>query len=191
MSQLEINEIIVVEGRNDTVAIQRAVKADTIETRGSAIGKEVISEIRRAQDKRGVIVFTDPDHAGERIRRIITQEVPGVKHAFLPQSKAKGKKKIGVEHANLLDIREALQQVRSEIGQTVSKEMMISWDEYIDLGFAGQPDSTQLRQSVATLLGIGFANGKNFYRRLHALLVTREELLEAWKKVRKEQANEK
>ena len=34
-----IKEIIVVEGKDDTVAIKRAVEAETIETGGSAIGR--------------------------------------------------------------------------------------------------------------------------------------------------------
>lgn len=36
---MKIKEIIVVEGKDDTVAIKRAVDADTIETNGSAIGQ--------------------------------------------------------------------------------------------------------------------------------------------------------
>ncbi|PAE14636.1 ribonuclease M5, partial [Virgibacillus sp. 7505] len=38
---LVINEMIVVEGRKDTVSIKRAVEADTIETNGSAVGESV------------------------------------------------------------------------------------------------------------------------------------------------------
>ena len=34
-----IKEMIVVEGKDDTAAIRRAVEADTIETGGSAIGR--------------------------------------------------------------------------------------------------------------------------------------------------------
>jgi ribonuclease M5 len=108
-----IKEIIVVEGRNDTVAIRRAVDADTIETRGSAIPRHVLQEIRRAQAKRGVIIFTDPDHAGERIRRLISHQVDGVKHAFLAQHQAKGKRKVGVEHALPEMIQQALTEVRT------------------------------------------------------------------------------
>ncbi|TCP64634.1 ribonuclease M5 [Baia soyae] len=176
--------MIVVEGRNDTVTIKRAVKADTIETRGSAIGKEVIDQVRRAQSKRGVIIFTDPDYAGERIRRVISQEVPGVKHAFLPQDKARGRKKIGIEHAKCEDIREALLHVRSDVGYEQVES--ISWEDYIDMGFTGFPDSSWLRQKVADRLGIGFANAKNFYQRLHALQVSKEELISAWLQVREE-----
>lgn len=188
MSEYKIKEIIVVEGRNDTLAIQRAVQADTIETRGSAIGDDVLREIRRAQQSRGVIIFTDPDYAGERIRRIISKEIPGVKHAFLPQHLARGKRKIGIEHASVKAIRQALESVRTE---WVSKEenVPLDWEEYCQLGFAFGYQSGVLRKKVAEALGIGYGNAKQFYRRLCVLQITRDELFNALDRVRKD-ANE-
>ena len=55
---------------------------DTYETRGSAIDQDDLERIATLQELRGVIVFTDPDYNGERIRKIIMQEVPQAKHAF-------------------------------------------------------------------------------------------------------------
>ncbi len=97
---MKIKEIIVVEGRDDTARIKLAVDADTIETNGSAIGDEVIRQIRLAQETRGVIVLTDPDFPGEKIRKTISEAVPGCKHAFLPKhlAKPKNKRGIGVIH---------------------------------------------------------------------------------------------
>lgn len=80
---MKIKEIIVVEGRDDTTTIKRAVDADTIETNGSAVSKETIEKVRLAQDTRGVIIFTDPDFPGEKIRKIVSDHVPGCKHAFI------------------------------------------------------------------------------------------------------------
>jgi len=185
MPERKIKEIIVVEGRNDTLAIRRAVQADTIETRGSAIGEEVMQEIRRAHQQRGVIIFTDPDHAGERIRRIISREIPGVKHAFLPQDLAKGKRKIGVEHASAESIREALFAVRTEWIEG-DEEAPIDWEEYRSWGFVGDSHASRFRKEVAEALGIGYGNAKQFYRRICALRITREELLEAMERVRKD-----
>lgn len=79
-----IKELIVVEGKSDTVAVKRAVEADTIETGGSAVDRTVIAKIALAMERRGVIILTDPDHAGERIRKIVSAKVPGCKHAFIP-----------------------------------------------------------------------------------------------------------
>lgn len=50
-ASMKIKEIIVVEGKDDTVAIKRAVDADTIETNGSAIGDHVIEQVKLAQRK--------------------------------------------------------------------------------------------------------------------------------------------
>ena len=72
---MKIKEFIVVEGKDDTTAIKRAVDADTIETNGSAINQETIEKIKRAQETRGVIIFTDPDFPGEKIRKTIAEKV--------------------------------------------------------------------------------------------------------------------
>lgn len=80
---VKIKEVIVVEGRDDTAKVKQAVDADTIETNGSAIDNAILQQIKHAKEKRGVIIFTDPDYPGERIRRIIDERVPGCKHAFL------------------------------------------------------------------------------------------------------------
>ena len=42
---MKIKEIIVVEGKDDTTAIKRAVDADTIETNGSALNQETIEKL--------------------------------------------------------------------------------------------------------------------------------------------------
>ena len=43
-----IKEIIVVEGRDDTLAIKRAVEADTIETHGFGISEETWKLLEKA-----------------------------------------------------------------------------------------------------------------------------------------------
>lgn len=177
MSKPQVKEIIVVEGPADTKALQRAVIADTIETRGLAVPSFVLQEIERAQRVRGVIVFTDPDGPGEKIRRTVTAAVPDVKHAFIPKRLAQGKNKIGVEHADPEAILEALQQVKTTAVEITTPP--ITWDEYVDLGFVGSCDAQAFRLHVAERLHIGYANGKQFFKRLQQFQVTREELWRA------------
>ena len=64
-----IKEIIVVEGRDDVTAVKRAVQAELITTGGFGFPKGVMERIKAAQERRGVIIFTDPDFAGEKIRQ--------------------------------------------------------------------------------------------------------------------------
>ena len=173
---LLIKEIIVVEGKDDTVAIKRAVEADTIETNGSAIGEDVLRRILLAQERRGVIIFTDPDHAGERIRKIVAGRVPGCKHAFLPQEKAMYKGDIGIENADPEAIRQALAELRTETPDGLGE---ITWDDLMDAGLIVHPEAANRRLLMGNLLGIGYANGKQFYKRCTSFRISREEFLEA------------
>ena len=66
--KIKIQEVLVVEGKDDTVNLRRFYDVDTYETRGSAINDEDLERIEKLNNLRGVIVFTDPDYNGERIR---------------------------------------------------------------------------------------------------------------------------
>ena len=106
----------MVEGKDDTANLRRFYEVDTYETRGSAINEDDLERIDKLNELRGVIVFTDPDYNGERIRKIIMEAVPTAKHAFLnrgeatPKSKTKGRS-LGVEHASFEDLQKALSGV--------------------------------------------------------------------------------
>ena len=171
-----IKEIIVVEGKEDTVSVRRAVEADTIETGGSAIDEGVLRQIELAQKRRGVIIFTDPDYAGERIRRIVSQRVPGCKHAFLSREEAEYKGKIGVEYASPEAIRRALENVKTE---HIGLKSQIPWEDLMRYGLIHHPQAGKRRLLVGNLLGIGYANGKQFYKRCKMFQISKEEFLAA------------
>ena len=97
---MKIREVIVVEGKNDTNVLQQYFDCETIETHGTSLDAQTLALIRLAQQRRGVIIFTDPDHPGEYIRRRVNEAVPGCKNAFIEKDKAKTPKKVGVEHAS-------------------------------------------------------------------------------------------
>lgn len=186
----KIKEIIVVEGKDDTVAINRAVKADTIETNGSALDDATIEQIRLAQETRGVIIFTDPDFPGEKIRKIISEKVPGCKHAFLPRHEAKAKngKGIGVEHASVDAIRNALDSVKGEYFEIPSQ---IAFDELLEAGLIGGPIAKMRRKRLGEILKIGYTNGKQLQKRLQMFQITREAFYEALEVIfQEEQCNE-
>lgn len=185
MNKPIIEEIIVVEGKDDTKRIQEVVEADTIETIGSAINDEILAQIEHAQEIRGVIVFTDPDFAGEKIRKIIMEAVPDAKHAFLPRAQAQGKKKhrsLGVEHASDDAIIEALERVVAPV-DTQTAQAAISRQELMALGLLAGSGSKERREKIGDELRIGYTNGKQLQKRLTMFRITKEELLAALEKV--------
>ena len=174
---MKINEIIVVEGKDDTQRVKRAVTCETIETNGSAINQSTLDAIKHAHEKRGVIVLTDPDFPGDKIRQTITNYVPTVKHAFIERHVAKDKRsKIGVEHASLETIREALKNVST---QKRNQEELISKALLIDLGLILGEDAKYKREQLSQTLNIGHCNGKQLYQRLNAFGISQDELLQA------------
>ncbi|RXT08994.1 ribonuclease M5 [Ammoniphilus sp. CFH 90114] len=168
-----IKEMIIVEGKSDTLAIRRAVEADTIETGGSAIPDSVIQRIKLAQEKRGVIIFTDPDYPGERIRKIISQAVPGCKHAFITREQGRGKRNLGVENASVEVIRQALQEVRTEANGLFEEQIRLQ--DLIDAGLVGGESASERRRLLGEYLGIGYANAKQIHKRLNQFQISKRE----------------
>ena len=54
--------------------------------------RKSIDRIKVLQEQRGVIVFTDPDFPGNKIRQAVMQYVPDCKHAHLQKGDAIAKK---------------------------------------------------------------------------------------------------
>ncbi|MFP7737893.1 ribonuclease M5 [Priestia aryabhattai] len=183
---MKIKEIIVVEGRDDTVAIKRAVDADTIETNGSAVNEETIEKVKLAQKTRGVIIFTDPDYPGQRIRNIVSERVPGCKHAFLDKEEARPKngKGIGVEHASIASIQKALKDVQQE---WMGADVEISQEDLIVARLIGDSKAKSRREEIGKLLKIGYANGKQLHKRLQMFQISKEDFIKAVEQINKEE----
>ncbi|UJF16190.1 ribonuclease M5 [Jeotgalibaca sp. MA1X17-3] len=178
---MKIKEMIVVEGRDDTRRIQEAVEADTIETNGSAIDEKVLKMIEKAQEVRGVIVLTDPDFPGGKIREAITQRVPEAKHAFLKKEDCQSPKggSLGVEHASNAAIRFALQSVHtpSSVHDDIAEEDLRIF--LLEAGFIGKTQSSHYRKILGDALGIGHTNGKQLLKRLRSFQITKRDIQKA------------
>lgn len=185
---MKLKEIIVVEGKDDTTAIRRAVNADTIETNGSAINADTIERIRNAHEKRGVIVFTDPDYPGEKIRKIISEHIGGCKHAFIPKELARPKsgRGIGVEHAAPEVIREALKDAQVMDEDAIEE---ITQEDLLVAGLIGGAGAKERREKLGRLLKIGYTNGKQLHKRLMVFQVSRQDFSEALAEILKEEQN--
>ncbi len=179
----KIEEIIVVEGRDDVSAVKSAVDAEVIEVNGFAVRKKsTLDKIKFAHEKKGVIVLCDPDFAGEKIRKTIEDYVPGVKHAYISRKEGTKKDNIGVENANADAIIAALNGAKfKEKNNENTFTMADMWDN----GLVGNNKSQEIRSIVGKELRIGYANGKQFLYKLNNFGITREELKKALELVNK------
>ena len=182
---VKINETVIVEGRDDTINLKRAVDCFTIETHGFGIRRETWEQIEKAYSERGIIIFTDPDHSGEEIRRKLTERFPDAGQAYIARKDALKKGDVGVENAEPEVIAGALLRARdlmkrkAPLEEDISAKDQITMKDLDELGLSGGKGSRELRQEAGKALGIGYANAKGFLRKLSGFGIKREELYEA------------
>src|SRR5699024_10166267 len=166
--------------RHDTAKNHQVVHAERKETSTVAIKRKAVNQSRHARNKRGMIIFTDPDYPGERIRHSIDQSVPGCKHAFLTKEKARAKhphnKSLGIEHASPEAIKQALADVY-ELMEIEDND--INKTDLIAYGLIGGPGASNRRERLGELLQIGHTNGKQLLKRLTMFQITKAQLEQA------------
>ena len=183
---MKIDEIIVVEGRDDTEVVKRAVDCETIETHGFGISKETWKKLDTAYERKGLIILTDPDHAGSGIRSRLIERYPESIEAFLPRSKASKSGDIGVENADPKDVEEALKKAlsrgdksgKSRKAEADSSEQVTQKD-FTAFGLSGREGSRARREKLAEVLGIGYGNSRAMLSRIKSFGITRDEFMNA------------
>jgi ribonuclease M5 len=178
-----IRELIIVEGKNDAHIVRRALgEVDIIWTEGYGITEEKFRYIEEMAKRQGVIVFTDPDTAGEQIRERIRRRVPEAKHVFLSKKAALKNKDIGVENAGLEEIRSVFANIQKDRIKLNASDA-ITLRDIAEAGLVGQPLAAEKRFALGRYLGIGDANAKQFLHRLNRFGISREKFWHSVKEV--------
>jgi ribonuclease M5 len=165
-----LKEVIVVEGKQDIVAVKKAVDAECIATGGYSLLSQTLENIGHAYEKRGIIILTDPDSPGERIRRFLVKRFPHAQHAYVPRQSAIANGDIGIEQASAESIRLALGKLHCTEFQPANEFV---FSDLVTAGLTGRSDAAARRKRLGEILGIGYANAKTFLQRLNNYGVTR------------------
>jgi ribonuclease M5 len=155
----------------------------TIETHGFGISGETYREIEKAYEKQGIIIFTDPDHAGEEIRRKLTARFPGALQVYLTEEEALKDGDIGVENASPEAITRAFERALALENQASSQLDELTEGDLFARGLQGAAGSGKLREKVARELGIGYGT---FLTKLNAFGIGKEELDGALRRITEE-----
>lgn len=186
--KIKIKEAIIVEGRDDEARVKQSIDAMIIVTHGFGIKEETWKLIDKAYREKGVIIFTDPDHAGEMIRRKIEKRCPKALHANLSREKARKNKDIGVENASSEDILTAIlsakskksdDQGKSSLSNNLQSEEALSPEDIYGLGICGGEGAKIRRERLCDKLGIGYTNAKGFIKRANDFGISKKDIMEA------------
>lgn len=164
---IKINRAVIVEGRYDKIKLASILDAVIIETEGFGIfnNKEKQKLIRKLADTKGLLILTDSDSAGFKIRSFIKGIVPAeqIKHAYIPDIFGKEKRKtepskegkLGVEGIKKELLLDALEKagVFCEETATEEKREITKLDLYED-GLSGRENSDELRKKLLSHLDL-------------------------------------
>lgn len=159
---IKIKEAVIVEGKYDKIKLSGIIDTVIIETDGFAIfkDKEKQNLIRFLSEKRGIIIMTDSDSAGFKIRNFINgiTKSENIKNVYIPDIYGKEKRKtesskegkLGVEGMQTEIIMTALEKagvLYDENNKNSGNE--ITHTDFFEDGVSGGENSSKIRKALA------------------------------------------
>lgn len=162
---IKINEAVIVEGKYDKIKLSSVIDGVIIVTNGFGIFKdrEKLELIRYYAEKTGIVILTDSDNAGRKIRGYIKGAVKNgsIKNVHIPDIFGKEKRKtkpsaegkLGVEGIDVKTLVSAFEKAGiSSAERTAPKD--ITKVTMFELGLSGGNQSSTLRQKLQSRLGL-------------------------------------
>lgn len=185
---VKTDRAVIVEGKYDKIRLSTVIDGLIITTEGFGIfsDKEKQRFIKKLAAEKGLLVLTDSDAAGFKIRTFLKNIVPEeqIVHAYIPDIYGKENRKdspskegkLGVEGMDTETLEETLK--RSQLfdsSDSVSPRCDITTADLFEVGLTGKPDSSSKRRVLLGELGLpSRLTGKCFLQTLNTFL-TREE----------------
>lgn len=164
---IKIKEAVIVEGKYDKIKLSGIIDTVIIETDGFAIFKDKEKQklIRFLSEKRGIIIMTDSDSAGFKIRNFINgiTKSENIKNVYIPDIYGKEKRKtesskegkLGVEGMQPQIIMTALEKAGVLCSQNDKKSgNEITHTDFFEDGVSGGENSCEIRKMLAKELDL-------------------------------------
>ena len=162
---IKTDRVVIVEGKYDKIKLTSILDAVIIETDGFAIfnDKEKQKLIRRLAETKGLLILTDSDSAGFKIRSFINgiTKSENIKNVYIPDIYGKEKRKtemskegkLGVEGMKTEIIMSALQKAGVFCSENEKQEgREITRTDFFEDGISGRENSSEIRKELARKL---------------------------------------
>lgn len=170
----KIKELVVLEGKHDKDKIERLFDCQIILTNGLGFTDDTLKTISAADKHQGVLVITDPDGPGIRIRDAVSKVAPNAKHVFINKKDAIGKRNVGVEYTSDEVLLAAIKQYVTKRDD----KQEISWSQYLNLGLI---DNKIKRDYLTEKLNIVCCNNKRLFKYLNSFQFDYQKIVEILK----------
>lgn len=195
---IKIKQAIIVEGKYDKIKLSGIIDAPIIQTDGFGIfkDKELQCLIRNLAEKRGILVLTDSDSAGFKIRSFIgsTVDPKNIVHAYIPDIFGKESRKtepskegkLGVEGVSEEIIMKALANAGVLCETAEEPERPITKLDLYELGFTGGQDSAKRRAALLKYYSFPARLSANALVKVLNSITTYDRFIEDVKEIEKE-----
>ncbi len=185
---LHIKQTVIVEGKYDKSRLASIIDAQIITTGGFDIykDKEKRELLIKLAKKNGIILLTDSDRAGFKIRGHITGFLPteNVIHLYIPQHKGKEPRKEEFSKDGFLGVEgienDILEKLFAPFATDEEKKpCKITKSEMYELGLFGKKDSSLMRDKLCKYLDLPLKMSSNALLRALDMMFTKEEIYDA------------
>ena len=197
--RIKIKETIIVEGKYDKIRLSPLFDACIIELGGFQIynNKDRLALIRKIAEKTGIIILTDSDSSGFKLRHYITSAVPKaqITNVFIPNVSGKEKRKakpgkenlIGVEGMTTEVLLDAFRKagIDPETGTSERKEPFTKAFLY-ELGLSGGTGSSELRRKVCEHYSLPKMLSANSLAEILPIITTEADFVSALEEIKKQ-----
>ncbi len=160
---IHIKEAIIVEGKYDKERIRQLTDAPIICTHGFTIyqSKTLMNSIRNFAKNQGIIILTDSDKAGFRIRNYIKTCVGkdcNIKNAYIPTIPGKERRKEKPGKEGILGVEGMTEEILEEILKSAATPAepnafpKVTKTDFFQDGLTGKPDSGERRKKLIKYL---------------------------------------
>ena len=175
MNKLHLNELIVVEGKTDIDFLSSFIEADFYSVNGSAIYSKDISFLKEIEKNRPIIILTDPDFPGKKIREILNSNLTNVYNAYVRKEFAIKNHKVGVAESTINEVLLALNNLK-KFETNVNSDLTMN--DLYELNLNGSKNSKQLRRTICDYLHIEYLNATQLLKKLKMLGLNKNDLME-------------
>lgn len=165
MEKLSVKQIVIVEGKYDKIKLSSIIDGLIIETDGFRIykNKEKIELIKRLGKENGIIILTDSDVAGFKLRSFLRSFLNNAEiiNIYIPQVKGKEKRKAAPGKENLLGVEgieaDLLRKLIADAVESKPNEdnqKKITGADFYKDGLSGGENAQELRIKLAKKLSL-------------------------------------
>lgn len=164
MEKIKLSQAVIVEGKYDKIKLSAILDAVIITTEGFHIfeNSDTAELIKKYAAAAGIIILTDSDAAGFKIRSHIKSICPEGKitNIYIPDVYGKERRKSAPSKEGKLGVEGIEPDVLAELfiragaASRCDNPDRLTMQDFYELGLSGSPDSSRLRKALAARLSL-------------------------------------